>query len=457
MEEKNNGVSNHLRLVRPPTATCPACGSKIPHEKFEEILCLSEARDLTLARERALLEEREAKVDVVVRDAVATEQAKWSAVAAEVTQQVEQLKTTHAAALEKVAAAHEEQIEAEVRRRTVTMEKLERDREVFRKAAEREKQAKETMMKRFFEKQQRERVAVEARANAAADRRIKAAEGRLQKERRAAIDEQAKLVANLQAEAKTAKAETKTAESRRRREQEAFKRSLAEMQRKAERRDQMHHGPAGEEALVALLREEFPEDRIEHTGTGGDVRHVVIDRGREIGCIVLECKNTRSWSADYVKQTARAMEHHHTTYAVLCSRTLPARQSMMCVKNGVVIVVPEIVGAVVRVLRDGIVALARMSAGSKDRAEKEAALVDYLRSNEFAGAIKRVGAKIAEARGSLEREKSAHVSTWTLREQTYLGVVRETAAIDARVTELLTRVGGEPANDNTKEIKKEKM
>ena len=432
MEEKNggNGTSTHLRLVRPPTATCPACGSKIPHEKFEEILCLTEARDLALARERALLEEREARVDDAVRGAVESERAKWSAVAAEVTEQVDQLKATHAAALEKVAAAHEERIQAEVRRRTATMEKLERDRETFRRTAERERQAKETMMRRFVEKQQRERVAVEARANAAADRRIKAAEVRLRAERRAAVEEHQDVVAAL-------RKELKTIEGRRDREATAMKRQIAQLSRRAEGRDRAHFGIEGEDDLASLLRIAFREDKIEVHGRGGDVVHRVIDSNRQVGVVVYENKNTATYQNKYVDQTVKAMNKHNTVFGLLCTRALPARTSVVSMKSGVVIVTPAVVIPVATIMRDAIVAIARTRASADGKKSKAAALLSYLGSTEFSGSMRRCDTTTATLQRSLDSEKASHAIAWAQREAAHAALRHETAAINARVNELL--------------------
>ena len=51
-------------------------------------------------------------------------------------------------------------------------------------------------------------------------------------------------------------------------------------------------GLADEGELAKKLKKEFPEDRIEHVGKGGDILQYVIFNKEEVGCIVYECKHT---------------------------------------------------------------------------------------------------------------------------------------------------------------------
>ncbi len=412
---QQNGASGHVHLHPPVfalTAKCPLCATELPRKRYEEILKIAEARDTALAEERASIEQREQHLEHVVRDAVSAEQARWSQVAGDMQKRVDELETAHEAALQRMQKMHERSVATEVRRREITERRLARDREVFRKQVERERELRDWVAKRFEARRDEERAAAEARANAMAERRIKESEARIRAERLAMREEQKELVAGL-------KAEIQTVERRRRTEEATMKETIAVLQKRAEQRDRHHLGPEGEEQLVNVLRESYPGDQVEHRGKGGDVVHHVIDRGHDCGLIVYECKNGLSWDASFIKQTARAAELHKTSFAILCARTLPRKQPVMFCKNGIVVVVPEIVSAVAGVMRDGIVAIARMSAGIKDREVKESALVSYLGSSEFATSIRLVATKIDELTRSLEREKSAHGSTWASREANY--------------------------------------
>jgi hypothetical protein len=252
-----------------------------------------------------------------------------------------------------------------------------------------------------------------------------------ERERLRAVEEQnARVVEGL-------REQLKTLEERRHRDELALKETIGELQRKAEDKDRRHFGPEGEEELIRVLREQFPGDRIEHRGKGGDVLHVIIDGGHSAGVVVYEVKRTAGWQLAYLRQTKAAMEMHGTPYGVLVTRSLPAKASGMCVLGGVIVTEPAIATQVVAVLREGIVAIARLRLSEEGKAGKSAALFDYMRSQEFTTAIRRVQEKIAELRNGLAREKSLHDGWWRAREQHYGGILREAGGIDARVRELL--------------------
>ena len=130
-----------------------------------------------------------------------------------------------------------------------------------------------------------------------------------------------------------------------------------------------------------------------------------------------------------------------TSTGILRRKTLPARQPVLFVSGGVIVVTPEIVSHVAGVVRDSMVALTRMSAGAKDWAAKESAIIDYLRSQEFVVAIRLIAIKIAELQGALQKERAFLGATWTSREQTFGSILRASASIDSRITELLHAAG----------------
>lgn len=306
---------------------------------------------------------------------------------------------------------------------------------------------------------ERERTAIVAqRANIAAaavaaerskwEAEAACSKGELERARREAAAEQNRLAAaherELQEEIRRREVQEqelrrqlKTLEQRRHRDEEVMKRTIAELARKAESRDRAHFGPEGEEDLVHVLRNRFPADSIERCGKAGDVLHAVRDGSRHVGTIVYENKNTKGWQRAYVRQTKRAMEVHGTPYGVLVSRAMPSGESGLCVVSGVVVSVPSLVGPVVAVLRDGIVAISKLRLPESGKAAKVAALLEYVRGDDFRSAIRRVQDKLAELAEDLNREKSYHHGWWAKRENHYATILRSAAGIEARLTDLL--------------------
>jgi hypothetical protein len=408
MKETSNGI--HHGVIHPFStgglARCPTCGSSIAQEECDRILRIGEARQKQFADERAGIDRERAEVDreraKIASAAVATERAKWEAETARAQRDVERLQKQADAEQQRLVRAHEKELQAEVRKREAQEKQL-----------------------------ARELAAVQAKARSEAEALVREA-------KRAAEKQQSSVVDGL-------REQLKTLEQRRHRDEDALKRTIADLQRKAEGRDRTHFGPESEEALVAILRQQFPGDRVEHRGQRGDVLHVVVDGGREAGKIVLEMKKTRAWQAGYVRQTTLAMESHGTRYGVLVTHALPARSSGLSVVGGVIVAAPAVASHVVAVLRDAIVTIARLRVSEDGKAAKSTALFEYLRSDDFGNAIQRVQQRVAELREGLSKERSHHEGSWSARENHYASLLREAAGIDARVKDLLG--GGHRAED----------
>ena len=357
----NSRVSQAVSL---PPEVCPTCGAKVSRQEYERILRISEAREGRLAAEQAALKRAQRELseqrDKIAEAAAAEESSKWEAEA----QRFHHRATKDA---ERVQLAHERAIRSEVERREA---------QVKRAAAEIEK---------VNERMRNQVAKVTQRANAALAQGM----GELKREAEEAC---AKEIESL-------RHELKNVESRRRREEQTLKETIAVLQRKADARVPAHLGADGEADLIGELREQFPGDRFEPLRRGGDVLHTVRDGEHLAGKIIYEVKNTKCWQRQYLRQTQAAMESNATIYGVLVTRALPAGRVGMCILGGVIVVVPAVAVAVASVLRDGIVAIARLS--DRDKASKRHALVAYLLSDQFTGAIKRIALKVDGLREAL--------------------------------------------------------
>jgi hypothetical protein len=400
----NSATNGTHHVARQPIAegaltTCPACGSPISQKQYDKILRISEARTSQLAHEHATVERER---DEVAREraniasaAVAAERVKWEADAARADSEAESLRKRADAERERLSLAHEQAIQAEIRKR----------------------EGKERELAR-------ERAAAQAKADAL-----------VRDAKRVLEERQARVVGDLHER-------LKTLEQRRRRDEDTLRQTITKLQQKADARDRTHFGPEGEAEVVKVLRAQFPGDKIEHRGKRGDVLHTVLDAGQSAGKIVYEVKRTRGWQLAYLRQTKRAMEENRTPYGVLVSRHLPSGRTGMCVVDGVIIVEPVIAASVVSVLRQGVVAVSRLRLSQEGRAAKSEALLEYLRGQDFCNAMQLVQEKVGELRDGLTRERSHHDGWWRSREQHYAAILREASGIDVRVSDLLGGRGG---------------
>jgi len=228
------------------------------------------------------------------------------------------------------------------------------------------------------------------------------------------------------------------ADQRHHRDAEMWKSKFEELQRKAEARDRVHHGPDGEAELETVLRRQFRGDDIQRLGRRGDVIQTVLENGLACGKIIYECKRTTVWQAAFLRQLKRAMEVHETRYGVLVSRALPPRQSGLCTVDGVIVTAPDLAHHIAGILRDLIIELSRVNLSEERKREKTHEVYRYLRSEEFKSAMHSIEARTKELRTSLEREKSSHDGWWQLREQHYSAIARQSAGINTRVHDILS-------------------
>jgi hypothetical protein len=269
----------------------------------------------------------------------------------------------------------------------------------------------------------REVAAAKAKANAESERRVREA-------RRAAGEAQRAIVGEL-------RAQLRTVEQRRQRDESKFNQTIVALRQRAESRDQGHFGADGEQGLVQALRERFPGDVITHRGKGGDVLQTVMDAGKVVTKILHEVKNRGSWQRDYLVQIQRDMEIQGVKHGVLVSRTLPGGRSGMCMIGGIIVVVPALAAEVVTVLRDGLIAISRLELSEDGKSSKMDALFEYLRGEDFRAAIERVQRKVCDLQEALGKEKSQHHGWWAARETAYGAILRNAAGIESRVHELL--------------------
>jgi hypothetical protein len=400
------------------TEVCPTCGARISRAEFERITRIDEARQKQLAEELAAL----------ARDK-------------------EDLERQRNEIAEAAGAEATAKLEAETQRLARETARAEKEAAAAQERAEREHKKEVARVLRTLERMQAQVAKRDAKAKAdvaRAEARARAAASAAAREAKQAHDK----------EAAALRAEVRLVERRRVREADGMRKTIAVLERKADDQNRRHFGAEGETSVLDALRDAYPGDRVERHGADGDIVHRVVDSGREIGRVIIECKNTRAFSKSYVAQAQRAMRAHQTSYGIVASRVLPGRHEGICVVDDVLVVQPPVVREVMAVIRSSMVTIARLSASDDGKASKAAAMLAYVRGGEFSAAMKRVASKVATVRKSLSRERSYHDGWWRTREDAYSSIARDIGAIETRVRDILV---GPPtttaANDNAKGAK----
>jgi hypothetical protein len=196
-------------------------------------------------------------------------------------------------------------------------------------------------------------------------------------------------------------------------------------------------GLADELVLVRKLQKEFPDDRIEHAGKGGDVLHYVIFDKEKAGCIVYECKRTDRIASDHVDQTALAKKTRHADYGILVTTGTRKRFTGLDQDSGIFIVAQSGVITLAYICRDSLVAMAkaRLDAAAKAAAAKR--LMDYVTSPVCKTPLGEAISHTERAQKNLVKEMNQHRRDWEERHEVYQTIHYDVSHVQKNIARVL--------------------
>lgn len=194
-----------------------------------------------------------------------------------------------------------------------------------------------------------------------------------------------------------------------------------------------------EDKLHARLTREFPVDDIVRAGQGGDIIHKVVHNGRRVGLILYECKRTPVIKRIHIDQAARDKNSRQADFAVLV--TVGKRRGFTGLgKDGAVLIVaPLAVIALVGLLRDQILHMARAKLTRSQRERVATAVLDYVTSPTFRVPLEAALDKTRRAQELLLKEYKEHIRTWHDRWTLYQTIDISLSHISGNISRL---VGG---------------
>ena len=198
-----------------------------------------------------------------------------------------------------------------------------------------------------------------------------------------------------------------------------MRRQIEDLKRKAEQGSQQLQGEAGEGELESLLRANFPSDEISAIGQGirgADLHQVVIDpRGRKIGAIMWECKNTRNWSDGWIAKLKQDQRSLHADVAILVTATLPKGCARFVLIEGVLVTDFACAAALAAVLRSNLCQLAQTRSAAISKEESLELLYRYLSGVEFRHRVEAIVEAFTAMRHDLDQERRAAERQWARR------------------------------------------
>ena len=174
-----------------------------------------------------------------------------------------------------------------------------------------------------------------------------------------------------------------------------------------------------EKNLIRALRKQFPQDRFEHKGKGGDILQSVIRDGQHAGLIVYECKRVRDYKKSYAKQAFEALRKRKADFAIVVTNAMKKGTQGFFVERGVMIVHATGVLSLAGVVRGYVIQIAQMKLGQLQRKKAVKLVFDYLEGPEFASSIDTIIQESLSLYKDLTDEMKRHISTWRKRYGSY--------------------------------------
>lgn len=192
-----------------------------------------------------------------------------------------------------------------------------------------------------------------------------------------------------------------------------------------------------EENLYKRLKKEFPNDRVEHKGKGGDILHVAILGREEIGVIIYECKQTAEIKTTHIQQAALAKKTREAHFAILITTGTRRGFTGLANENGVLIVAPAGVVALAHLCRAHLVEMAKAKLAKDAKNRIAAQLLEYITSPVHKVPLEQAIQKTEKVSKLLRREVLEHRSIWQERYELYQNIHWDISHIQGNLTRVL--------------------
>ena len=214
-------------------------------------------------------------------------------------------------------------------------------------------------------------------------------------------------------------------------QQEQMKKTIDELKRKAEQGSQQIQWDIGEEDLKHLLQANFPIDRIDDVPTGirwaDIVQWVRNPLGQEVGTIIWESKNTKSWESKWISKLKDDKISTKANIAIIITRVLPKEITNFGMIDDIIVTLPEYALQVAAILRDKLLSISKVTTSLEGKDVKMEMLYRYLTSEEFGGKIGGIIDAFENLKIDIDTERRAMERIWKRREKQLERVILSTS------------------------------
>lgn len=233
-------------------------------------------------------------------------------------------------------------------------------------------------------------------------------------------------------------------EAQRERQEASLKLQIAQLRgdlqkatARAEQGSMQSQGEASEIALEETLGTLFPNDdviEIKKGQRGADCILIVRNSAaRPVGQILFECKDTKTFSSDWVPKLKADAIAKGAQIPVLVTTSWPSGVDRAHLRDGVWICGFHEYQVLVKALRQSLIDVARVTAAEGAREGKAQVMYDFLTGQEFAHTIEQMIGPIFRMHEQLEKEKRALTRQWKERETLINGVIEGTESLYMKI------------------------
>ena len=202
---------------------------------------------------------------------------------------------------------------------------------------------------------------------------------------------------------------------------QSLQNSIAELERQSRQGSQQMQGEAGEILIEKILEREFPSDNVEEIKRGqagaDSVLKVRGPSGAVSGSIYFEAKRTSSFSKPWIEKLKKDVAKQNASVGVLVTETMPVDKKRPHLVDGVWVCHFSDFVTVTRILRQGLVNIAKIRNAELVRTDRAQVMFDYLISKRFADTMTAMLSPIFKMSEQLQKERTAITRQWAIREK----------------------------------------
>ena len=213
----------------------------------------------------------------------------------------------------------------------------------------------------------------------------------------------------------------------------SMKRTIEELQRKAEQGSQQMQGEVLELDLESQLRIKFPFDTIEPVPKGefgGDaLQRVVSSSGLVCGTILWESKRTKNWSNAWLPKLRDDQRAAKAEISVLVSTALPEGVRTFDLVDGVWVTDPRALVPVATILRNTLLQVSNAKLITQGQQTKAEMVYKYLTGPRFRQRVEAIVEAFSSMQDDLDKERKVITKQWAKRQEQIERVMRSTVGM----------------------------